>query len=408
MAPQTLHQQAFENADRTSGEEVVADVATLAPWLLEQARRVDQKRMIPDDVAARLVGTGIFRLAQPSPFGGIGASPSVMWRAVFEVARGCASCAWIAGLTCANLLVVGRFSKIAQREVFASSVSPIVPLLTGGVGHEITIEQRDDGIMLSGKWRYASGIDLASWVGLLVNPVSDQGRADPVLVLVPADAFTIDHDSWHVIGMRGTGSKNIALESAFVPNHRMMDWAALQAGEAHAPCPNEEAAYRFPLNTLLAMSVIAPTLGVASAVAEEYAAIISQSVQSGTQQKQIGDKTSHVDLATGIATMDMLRNVLISEVEAIERKVASGHPLSVEDRGLLRMKIAVAARNGLSVAHKVFASVDGSLLPEGTRIERQFRDLHAMSNHFLLQPDPIGEAYGRLLLGLDLPPGARL
>jgi hypothetical protein len=47
-------------------------------------------------------------------------------------------------------------------------------------------------------------------------------------------------------------------------------------------------------------------------------------------------------------------------------------------------------------------------LPEGTRIERLFRDIHAMSSHFLLQPEPIAEAYGRLLLGLELAPGTRL
>jgi 3-hydroxy-9,10-secoandrosta-1,3,5(10)-triene-9,17-dione monooxygenase len=31
-----------------------------------------------------------------------------------------------------------------------------------------------------------------------------------------------------------------------------------------------------------------------------------------------------------------------------------------------------------------------------------------MSSHMLLQTEVIGEAYGRLLLGLELPPGARL
>ncbi|MFX3680542.1 MAG: acyl-CoA dehydrogenase family protein [Hyphomicrobiales bacterium] len=408
MALQTLQTHDVDGDDWTAGEEVVAKAASAVPWLLDQAGRVDRDRTIPDDVAAALIETGIFRLAQPRRFGGMGASPSLMWRAVFEIARGCASCAWISGLTCANLLVVGRFSEAAQQEVFAPDSSPVVPLLTGGVGHDIKIETRDDGIMLSGKWRYASGIDLASWVGLLVNPAPTDGRAEPVLVLVPADAFTIDHDSWHVIGMRGTGSKNIVLESAFVPHHRMMDWAALQVGEKHASCPNDEPAYRFPLNALLAMSVIAPTLGVASAVAEEYAAIVSQRVQSNGQGKQVADRSSHVDLAAGIATMDMLRNVLVTEVEAIERKVERGQTLSLEDRALLRMKIAIAARKGLSVAQELFAGVGGSLLPEGTRIERQFRDLHAMSSHFLLQPDPIGEAYGRLLLGLDLPAGARL
>jgi hypothetical protein len=56
----------------------------------------------------------------------------------------------------------------------------------------------------------------------------------------------------------------------------------------------------------------------------------------------------------------------------------------------------------------MFAALGGSVLPTGTRIERLFRDVHAMSSHMLLQPDAIGESYGRLLLGLPLPPTARI
>jgi 3-hydroxy-9,10-secoandrosta-1,3,5(10)-triene-9,17-dione monooxygenase len=72
------------------------------------------------------------------------------------------------------------------------------------------------------------------------------------------------------------------------------------------------------------------------------------------------------------------------------------------------MKYALASRTALQACQRLFSSLGGSLLPAGTRIERQFRDLHAMCSHFLLQPEAIGEAYGRLMLGLELPPNARL
>lgn len=72
------------------------------------------------------------------------------------------------------------------------------------------------------------------------------------------------------------------------------------------------------------------------------------------------------------------------------------------------MRIALAARLALSAAQRMFSAMGGSLLPSDSRAERLFRDLHAMSSHLLLQPEIIGEAYGRLLLGLEIPPGARL
>jgi len=394
-------------APPSDGRNVVSGAAALAPWLAEQARRIEEARRIPDDVADRLVDVGAFRVTQPRRFGGLSASPRIAWETTFEIARGCASSAWIVGLTSANILMLGKFSDEAQRDVFLCGKPPIVPMLTGGVGPDITADPVEGGILLSGRWRYASGIDVASWVGLLI-PVQSGAGPEPHVVLVPKEEFAIDHDSWRVLGMRGTGSKTIALARAFVPEHRWMSWAVLQAGGKHPTCPNTEATYDFPLNALFALSVLAPMLGVAVAVAEEFAQVVKGRVSSGTQQQQVGDKLAHIDAATGVATMAMLRQVLLEETRAIEEEMAGGRSLSLEARGLMRMKIALASRQALGVAQKLFASLGGSLLSDGTRIERLFRDLHAMSSHFLLQPEPIGEAYGRLLLGLELPPGARL
>lgn len=402
-------------AQRTAGpasteagaEEVVKKAAALVPWLSEQAARIEEARRIPDDVAERLFETGLFNLMRPTRFGGFGVSPRFAWEATFNVALGCSSSAWLAGLTSANIIMLGKFSAEAQREIFAPGISPIVPMLTGGVGHDITIEPVEGGIVLSGRWRYASGVDVSDWLGLLINiPGSGQASA-PHVVLVPQSEFTIDHKSWRVIGMRGTGSKNVALSKAFVPSHRFMSWAELQAGKKHSTCPNNEPVYEFPLNTANAMSVLAPTLGVASACSEECIKIIRGRVSSGNQQAQINDKIAHVDAGTSAATMSFLRNFLISETAAIEDRILEG-PLTHEERGLSRTKVAIASRQALGSAQRLFAALGGSLLPEGTRIERLFRDIHAMSSHFLLQPEPISEAYGRLLLGLEPAPGTRL
>jgi 3-hydroxy-9,10-secoandrosta-1,3,5(10)-triene-9,17-dione monooxygenase len=387
---------------------VLERTAALVPWLSEQAARVEEARRIPDDVAERLFETGLFNLMRPTRFGGFGVSPRLAWQATYNVALGCSSSAWLAGLTSANIIMLGKFSADAQREIFAPGVSPIVPMLTGGVGQDIKIESVDGGIVLSGRWRYASGVDVSDWLGLLINVPGPDEPSAPHVVLVPQSEFTIDHNSWRVMGMRGTGSKNITLSKVFVPSHRFMSWAELQAGKKHPTCPNTEPVYEFPLNTANAMSVLAPTLGVAGACSEECIKIIRGRVSSGNQQAQINDKIAHVDAGTSAATMSFLRDFLISETMAIESRILQGDPLTHEERGLSRAKVAIASRHALSSSQRLFAVLGGSLLPEGTRIERLFRDIHAMSSHFLLQLEPISEAYGRLLLGLELAPGTRL
>lgn len=392
----------------STAERVLQDTAALVPWLIDQAARVEEARRIPDDVAGRLFDTGLFRLMKPSLFGGLGVSPRFAWAATFNIARGCSSCAWLAGLTSANIMMLGKFSAQAQGEVFAANVSPVVPMLTGGVGQDIQVEAAEGGVVLSGRWRYASGVDISDWLGLLVNLPGSGNTPTPHILLVPQREFQVDHQSWRVMGMRGTGSKNIALAHAFVPAHRFMSWADLQAGRKHPTSPNIEPCFDFPLNTAFAMSVLAPTLGVASACGEECAKIIRGRISSGNQQAQINDKLAHVEVGNAAATMSLLRNFLTSETTAIESSIARSRVLSPEERGLSRAKVAIASRQALNCAQRLFAAVGGSILPEGTRVERLFRDIHAMSTHFLLQPEPISEAYGRLLLGLELAPGTRL
>lgn len=391
-------------------EAVVDKVNGLVPWLAQQSARIDAERRIPDDVIARIVGTGLFRLAQPQCYGGLGARPSIIWNTTFAVARGNPSCAWITGLGAANALAMARFSHQAQSDVFNLSEAPIFSLLSGGVGANVVVERHGDHMTVSGDWRYASGIDVSSWVGTLIEipPEDGMGPSVPHMALIPTSAFAVDHDSWRVIGMRGTGSKNVRLDNCVVPMHRIMDWAALQADACDPTCRNREVAQGFPFNTMLAMSVIAPTLGTAAAAAEAVLDIIRNRVNSGTKKKQVEDNVTHVRVATAVARIGMLQRFVIAATEDIERRIEADAPISVEDRAKIRTQFAVAARDALTTCQELFALIGGSLLPEGTRLDGLFRDIHTMSTHFLLQPDITGEAYGRLLLGLELKPGTRI
>jgi 3-hydroxy-9,10-secoandrosta-1,3,5(10)-triene-9,17-dione monooxygenase len=387
----------------------LAATRALVPWLAEQAARIEAAGRIPEDVAAQLVAAGVFDLTVPKRFGGLQLSPAEAWPVVFEIARGCSSSAWLAGLIAANILMLGKFSDQAQAEVFGSEVAPVVPMLTGGVGQDIETRSTEGGILLSGRWRYASGIDIASWVGLLVTlPETAVQKAAQAIVLVPATDFSIDHDSWNVLGMRGTGSKSVTLSKVFVPEHRFLDWSTLQAGGCHANCTTEGAIYRLPLNAIFAMSVAAPTLGVASAVVESFRDVVATRVSAGTGRAQVDDRLAHIQLAGADATMSMMRDMLIIDSSRLMDSVCAGTMPAIEVRAAIRTRIARAAELSRAEAQGLFGAVGGAILPTGSRIERLFRDLHAMSSHFLLQKDVIGELHGRLMLGIDIPAGARV
>lgn len=394
---------------RIQNQSLLEEVRNLSPWLMAQASRVEQEGRIPPDVAERLIAARLFNMTAPSRFGGLEMSPADVWPVVYEVGRACSSSAWLVGLIAANILMLGKFSDQAQQEVFGSGRAPVVPMLTGGVGYEIKATPASNGIMLSGKWRYASGIDIANWVGLLVDLPEDGNRkASPAIVLVPASEFSIDHTSWNVLGMRGTGSKNVALADVFVPEHRFMDWSLLQSGGKHPNCSTDGDIYNLPLNSVFAMSVAAPTFGVASAVVDTYRDIVKTRVNSGTKKAQVDDRIAHIMLASAEATMSLVRDGLVLDANRLLDAVRTDRQMDVAERAEIRSRIARSSELARSEVQGIFASIGGSLLPSGTRIERLFRDVHAMSSHFLLQKDVIGELYGRLLLDLDIPATARI
>lgn len=401
--------RANTNQKEREDPSVLSNARALRNWLQSEAPRIEQERRIPVDVAERLTASGLFRMTQPPRFGGLGYTPRQAWEVVFEIARGCSSCAWIVGLNAANVLLLGKFSEQLQEEIFSDRRPPIVSMLTGGVGSGITSKPADGGVILSGQWRYASGIDIASWVGLLVPlPTANGDTPELHVVLVPKESFSIDHSSWHVLGTRGTGSKDITLPPTFIPSYRWANWSQLQTGGKHPTCPNDEPVYEYPLNSVFAMSILAPTIGVASAIAEEFCSVIKTRVSGATQQRQSDDKIAQIDAAVGEATMAMLRQVLLDDSDLVLTIIESGRQPTPEERAAIRMRIAISSRIALATCQRMFSAMGGSLLPSNSRAERLFRDFNTMSSHMLLQPEAIGEAYGRILLGMEVPAGARL
>ena len=79
-------------------------------WLRGKAAEIEQHRCLTQEVTERLVEDGLFRITQPSRYGGLGLEPGAAWQAVYQIARGCSSTAWVLGLSSANVVMIGKFA----------------------------------------------------------------------------------------------------------------------------------------------------------------------------------------------------------------------------------------------------------------------------------------------------------
>ena len=243
-----------------SPDALLERASVLGQRFRERAAETERQRKVPEESIRELTEAGLFRILQPARFGGYEYDWSLLVRAVAEVARGCGSTGWVYGLSASSQWLVGFFPPAAQEDVWGAGPDAH---LEGAVAPSAIAEAAPGGYRLSGTWNFASGCDHADWMffGALL-PAGDGGRPMPAFFLLPHADFRID-DNWFTVGLCGTGSKNVIVDNAFVPAHRMVTFAALSSGAAPGAALHASPLYRIPFMAMLPLALAAPACGIA-------------------------------------------------------------------------------------------------------------------------------------------------
>ena len=108
---------AQQSADRPSVEHLRARVASLAPSIKASAAQVEADRRVPMDLIEALREAGYFDVVKPKAFGGWECDFSALVDLNIDLAKSCASTAWVAGLLAAHQWLVGSCPAEAHRDV---------------------------------------------------------------------------------------------------------------------------------------------------------------------------------------------------------------------------------------------------------------------------------------------------
>ena len=120
-------------------------------------------------------------------------------------------------------VVSGYMRDDGAREVFANPDAPIA-LVAEPAGAAV---ETADGVRVSGRWRFASGVTHANWIvlGCIMmdggQPRMTEHGPQVLHVFMPTRDVTI-HDTWHVSGLCGTGSNDVSCEDVAVPASRVL------------------------------------------------------------------------------------------------------------------------------------------------------------------------------------------
>jgi alkylation response protein AidB-like acyl-CoA dehydrogenase len=199
-----------------TADDILKAAEDLVPVLRERAVAADHDRRIEADIYRRLGDAGFFHILKPRKYGGLELSEHEHAKVAMTLARGCASTAWVTSILSSDNMAVLAFPEQVQDEVWGTDTYATLAGNTN-LNPKATAIRVSGGYQLTGQWGFCSGCDFSEW--LIFNaPAGDAGEGH--MFIVPRqDATTID--DWHPTGMRGTGSRTMAVEDVFVPDHRV-------------------------------------------------------------------------------------------------------------------------------------------------------------------------------------------
>ena len=365
--------------------------------LAARAREAEHLRRLPDETVTELAASGFTELLVPARFGGKQADFPAILDPVRRMAHGCTSSAWTIGFYALHNWMVALFGEQAQEEAFATRpfLAP-APLAPTGRG-----VPADGGIRLSGRWSWATGVMDGNWliVGALCGP--DDGIY-PALALLPAEDFTVV-DVWHTDGMRATGSNDVVVTDAFVPEHRLVRVADIYGGTAPGAGLHDSATYRWPMVPALALLAAMPALGSAERVTELYGERLTGRVLAYEGVMQRDKPIAQARLAEARVRLRALHGLLADTVDEVAGIVAAGDSVPRPVRGEARLAAAHIVAESRAVIASLFEASGASVHFLDSPLQRFKRDVDVLAGHVVFDYDTSRELAGALALGLKIP-----
>ncbi|HEX6522041.1 MAG TPA: flavin-dependent monooxygenase [Streptosporangiaceae bacterium] len=387
-------------------EQVVAAVNDLLPTLRQRAQEAEDQRCVPAESVKALAETGFFRLLQPARYGGLEADPMSFYKSVRLIASACGSTGWVASVLGVHPWQLALFPPQAQEDVWSADPATRMSSSYAPTGKA---KLTDGGYRLDGRWSFSSGCDHATWVLLGGIVTNDEGQpVDFCTFLLPNTDYRID-DVWNTVGLRGTGSNDIVVESVFVPKHHALSFNDV----FRCKCPGQEVngspLYRLPYGSIFSYSITTPIIGMASGAYDAYVTYQRDRVRASyVGQKAKEDPYGQVRVAEAAALIDGAWLALERNMADLMGHANAGEKLPLPLRLRVRRDQVLGTGNAIRAVDLLFENAGGRALAMGAPIQRLWRDAHAGRVHAINDPERALSMFGRNEFGLDIAPDGML
>jgi 3-hydroxy-9,10-secoandrosta-1,3,5(10)-triene-9,17-dione monooxygenase len=383
--------------------ELVETAKQVAPELAKTAAEDNTLRRLSDGTWTMLLENGFVRSLQPARWGGGEVSLVEFIDAMMELARVSPSAGWVAGVIGVHPWQLALFDERAQQEMWGKDPATMHSSSYNPTG---TAEKVAGGYKLSGCWSFSSGCDLCRGVMLGAmcgtREIGNKSVPDFRSFLLLGDQYRID-DNWHVAGLKGTGSKDIVVEDAFVPEYRSQSHFDYALG---LPLPGQERnvgpLYRLPWSVVFHTALASSVLGAARGFVDTWVALTRERTLS-FGGRAADDALTQQRLAETLWYIDVTVTRMRADVAELWQMAEAGVPTSMHVRAQVRWNLNRGCELVAQAVAELFRAATGRAVFADHPLQQRFQDLQTAMAHAYMGPDPLARALGGYLLGTSQP-----
>lgn len=352
-----------------------------------RADEIDAARRLPADLAQTLAQAGFFRMALPTDYGGLELPPARMIEIIELMGEAQASVGWCIMIGATTAINAAYLPDHHARTIWADPT-----IITAGVFAPKGRAVREGAYYrVNGQWNWGSGSANCAW---LVGGALTQGDGPPQARMMWFERDQVELiDTWHAMGMKGTGSGDLVARDVVIPADRSV---SLSEDKARIDRP----LYAFPAFGLLAMSIAAVALGNARGAIQDLIGLAGGKIPTGARRPLAERASTQADIARAEGMVRAARTLLLDSAETAFAGASQRGSLTLEERAHLRIAATHAVRTCAEVTRIMHELGGGTSVYETCPLQRRFRDAHVATQHIMVAPGSL-ELAGRALLGIE-------
>lgn len=381
----------------TLANALVARAVEMIPVLRSRERAAIESGQVSAQTIDDFAKAGFFKVLQPARYGGHELPLQAYLDISRTLAEGCMSSAWVYAVIAVHNWQLALFDDRAAQDVWGTDPAARISSSYMPVGK---VKPVDGGYRLSGRWAFSSGSAHCSWVilGAQVPPAQDGAAGEPRNFLVPRSDYHVV-ENWDVMGLRGTGSNDILVEDAFVPEHRTireLDMFELRcAGHDH----NRGPLYNIPFAQIFNRTVSTTSLGALKRALTAFVDVTRLKRATYTGERLARDTTIQYVVADVERTLDEQMLILNRDAQALMQH-ARENTWTLEGRAALGFATTATLSRCVGAIDKLMEFSGAKALYRGNVIQQAFLDIHCARAHVANNPYPYGRNLGAVRFGL--------